>query len=69
MMTTPADAIKSEIRELIDIQIQVFGQASPLTPLELRDCRRRAERIKRLGEELDEFGIATVLRERFGKAS
>jgi len=60
VMTSPAAAIKTEIRELIDIQIQVFGQPTPLTPFELADCRRRAERIKSLGRELDQLGIAAI---------
>ena len=64
MVTTQAAAIKTEIHRLIDLQIQGFGQPSPLTPLELEDCRRRAERIKLLGQELDRFSITTVLQER-----
>ena len=36
-MTSPATAIKTEIRELIDLQIQVFGQPAPLTAFELDD--------------------------------
>ena len=57
-MRTPATAIKTEIRELIDLQIQVFGQPSPLTPFELEECRRRSEKIKSLGRQLDQLGIA-----------
>jgi hypothetical protein len=49
MMTTPASAIKDEVRVLIDVQIETFGQPAPLTSSELEDCRRRAERIKLLG--------------------
>jgi hypothetical protein len=60
VMTSPDTAIKTEIRELIDLQIQVFGQPTPLTPFELADCRRRAERIKSLGRELDQLGIAAI---------
>jgi hypothetical protein len=62
-MPTPADDIKIEIRDLIDLQIRVFGQAASLTPLELQDCRRRAERIQALGRELDQFGVAAVRRD------
>lgn len=68
-MTTPATAIKTEIRELIDLQIQVFGQPARLTPLELEDCRRRAERIKSLGRELDQVGIAAIQQEEWRRAS
>ena len=60
-MTSPATAIKTEIRELIDVQIQVFGQPSPLTPFDLEEFRRRAERIKSLGQKLDQVGIAPVV--------
>jgi len=63
MMTTPAAAIKTEISRLIDLQIQVFGRPSTLTPFELEDCRRRAERIKLLGQELDRVGMTTILHE------
>ena len=55
-MTTPATAIRDEIRGLIEVQIRTFGQPSRLTPSELRDCSRRAERIKQLGQELDRIG-------------
>jgi hypothetical protein len=62
VMTSPATAIKSEIHELIDLQIQVFGQPAILTPFELEDFRRRAERIKSFGRELDHVGIAAIRR-------
>lgn len=64
-MTTPAAAIKTEISRLIDMQIQVFGRPAPLTPFELADCRRRAERIKLLGRELDQIGITAIQEGRF----
>jgi hypothetical protein len=63
MMTTPAAAIKSEISQLIDLQIQVLGQPSPLTPFELEDFRRRAGRIDLLRQELDRVGRTTILHE------
>jgi len=63
MMTFSAIAIKTEIRELIDLQIQVFGQPAPLTSFELEDCRRRAERIKSLGQQLDQLSIAAIQQE------
>jgi hypothetical protein len=68
-MTTPAAAIKTGIHQLIDLQILIFGQATPLTSSELEDCRRRAERIKLLGQQLDQFGVAAIINQRFGKAS
>ena len=60
MRTNPANAIKTEIRQLIDLQIRVFGQLTPLTPFELEDCRRRAEKINSLGRELDQLGITAI---------
>jgi len=69
MMTTPATAIKTEIRELIDLQIQVFGQPTPLTPFELEDCRRRAEKINSLGRELDQLNMRGIQLEEWRKVS
>ena len=68
-MTIPATAIRDEIRELIEVQIQTFGQPSRLTPSELRDCSRRAERIKQLGQEVDRMGRTAILEQRFGSAA
>jgi len=68
-MTTPASAIREEVSELIEDQIEVFGQPSRLTSSELLECHYRAERIKELGQELDRIGRTTVLEKRFGKAA
>ena len=65
-MTTPATAIKAELRELMEVQIETFGQPSPLTPSELSECLDRAERIKQLGQELDCIGARVILDHRFG---
>jgi putative intracellular protease/amidase len=46
--------------QLIDLQIEVFGQPSPLTPFELEDCCRRAEKINSLRRELDQLGITAI---------
>jgi hypothetical protein len=67
-MTTPASAIKEEVWELIDVQIETFGQPSHLTPSQLTDCHYRAERIRQLGQELDRIGRTTILEKRFGAA-
>jgi hypothetical protein len=69
MMTTPANAIKNEIRGLIHVQIEIFGQPAPLTSFELEECRHRTERIKLLGQELDQVSTTAILEERFGRAS
>jgi hypothetical protein len=68
-MTSSAAAIRTEIHELIDRQIQVFGQPAPLTTLELEDCRLRVERIKSLGRELDQVSIAAGQQEGLPKVS
>ena len=60
-MTTPAIAIKNEIRELIKLQIEMFGQPHSLTSSELIDCSYRAERIKQLGQELDRIASTAIL--------
>jgi hypothetical protein len=69
MMTTPANAIREEVWELIDDQIEAFGRPSRLTPSELSECHCRAERIKQLGQELDRIGRVSVLEKRFGTAA
>ena len=67
-MTTPAIAIRNEIRELIHEQIERFGQPAPLTSSELEDCHCRAER-KLLGRELDQVGRMNILEQQFRRAS
>jgi hypothetical protein len=69
MMTTPATAIKDEVRQLIKRQIEMFGQSSALTSSELSECHDRAERIKLLGEELDRISTSAILEKRFGRAA
>jgi len=68
MMTTPATAIRDEVRKLIQAQIETFSRSSRLTPSELSEHHYRAERIRQLGHELDRIGTMTILREKFGKA-
>jgi hypothetical protein len=68
-MTTPAIAIRNEIRALIHEQIERFGQPAPLTSSELEDCHGRAERIKLLGRELDQVGRMNILEQQFRRAS
>jgi hypothetical protein len=69
MMTTPAVGIKNEIRELIQLQIEMFGQPHSLTSSELIECSYRAERIRELGEELDRIGRTVILERKFGTAA
>jgi hypothetical protein len=68
-MTTPADAIREEVWELIEDQIKTFGQPSRLTPAELSEFSYRAERIKQLGQELDKIGRTSIFEKRFGRAA
>jgi hypothetical protein len=69
MMTTPASAIRDEVRELIDDQIEAFGRPSRLTPSELSECHCRAERIRQLGQELDRISGTSILEQRFGRVA
>ena|SRR5215469_4435314 len=66
-MIERAPAITKEIRELMDIQIRVFGQPTALTPFELDDGRLRAQRIKLLGQELDRISFGDNFRNSLGK--
>jgi hypothetical protein len=68
MMTTPATAIRDEVRKLIQAQIETFSQSSRLTSSELSEYHHRAERIRQLGHELDRIGTLTILEEKSGKA-
>ena len=55
-MTTPATAIKDEVRVLIDAQIETFGRPAPLTPSQLREFHDRSETIRMLCQELNRIG-------------
>lgn len=68
-MTTPASAIRDEVRQLIDLQIETFRQQSRLTSSELTEYHRRAERIKQLGQELDRIGRAAIVDGRSERAA
>jgi hypothetical protein len=68
-MITPANAIREEVWELIDDQVQAFGRPSRLTSSELSECHCRAERIRQLGQELDRIGKAAILEKKFGRAA
>ena len=68
-MTTPASAIRDEVWELIHDQIETFAQPSPLTSCQLSECRWRVERIRQLGQELDQISSTAILKKRFGEAA
>jgi hypothetical protein len=68
-MTTPATSIKDEVRVLIEVQIETFGQPVPLTPSQLCEFHCRSETIRALCQELNRIGAKTVMERRFEKAS
>jgi hypothetical protein len=68
-MTTPASAIKDEVRMLIDGQIETFGQPAPLTSSQLHEFHHRCERIDTLCQELDRIGAGSVIERRLERAS
>ena len=69
MMTTPATAINDEVRVLIDVQIETFGQPAPLTSFQLREFHYRSEKISSLCQELNRMGARSVMERRLEKAS
>ncbi len=64
MMTTPATAIKDEVRLLIDVRIETFGQPAPLTSSQLREFHYRFEKISALCQELNRIGARSVIERR-----
>jgi hypothetical protein len=68
-MTTPASAIKDEVRLLIDVQIETFGQPAPLTNSQLREYHYRSEKLKMLCQELNRIGARGVMERRLERAS
>jgi len=68
MMTTPASAINEEVRVLIDVQIETFGQPAPLTPSQLHEFHDRSETIRMLCQELNRIGARSATERRFEKA-
>jgi hypothetical protein len=68
-MTTPASAIKDEVRLLIDVQIETFGQPAPLTSSQLHEFHYRFEKINTLCQELDRIGTRSVIERRLERAA
>jgi hypothetical protein len=52
MIADPA-AIKREVLQLIDLQIETLKQESSLDSSQLNDYQARSEKIRKLYEELD----------------
>jgi hypothetical protein len=68
MMTDPTSAIKCEVHQLIDLQIETLRQPSNLTASELVDYRVRSKKITVLYHELDQLQ-RTSLKGRLTRAS
>jgi hypothetical protein len=67
-MTTPAGAIKDEVRILIDVQIKTFGQPTPLTSSQLHEFHYRSENLKLLCQELNRIGARSVKAQKLARA-
>jgi hypothetical protein len=59
MMTDPASAIKREVHQLVDLQIETLRQLSNLTTSDLVDDRVRSKKIAVLYHELDQIRRAS----------
>jgi hypothetical protein len=53
MTTDPATALKREVLQLIDLQIETLKQESVLDHSQIQDYQARSERIRMLYRELD----------------
>jgi len=53
MMTDQATAIRREVNQLVELQIEAFKQESSLTLSQLSDYHSRSHKITRLYRELD----------------
>ena len=54
-MTDPASAIKREVHQLVDLQIETLRQLSRLTTSDLLDYRVRSKKLTVLYQELDQI--------------
>ena len=55
MMTDPASAIKREVHQLVDMQIEALRQPSCWTTSDLSDYSVRSKKITVLYQELDQI--------------
>jgi hypothetical protein len=60
MITDPGSAIKREVLQLIDLQIETLRRDSSLNSSELIDYKVRSEKIRTLYGELDRIGRTRV---------
>jgi hypothetical protein len=56
MITDPASAIKREVLQLIDLQIETLKRQSSLDSAQLLDYQERSKQIRTLYRELDRIG-------------
>jgi hypothetical protein len=68
-MTTPASAVKDEVRLLIDIQIETLRQPVPITSSQLYEYHSRSKKLRMLWRELDRIGSRNVVERRLERAS
>jgi hypothetical protein len=68
MITDPASAIKREVLQLIDLQIETLRRDSSLNSAELIDYKARSEKICTLYGELDRI-VRTRVEFNFPRAS
>jgi hypothetical protein len=59
-MTHPASAIKHEVHQLVDLQIQTLRQESSLTSSDLAGYHLRSEKIAVLYQEMDRISKTRV---------
>jgi len=59
MMTDPASAIKREVHQLVDLQIETLRQPSSLNASDLLDYRVRSKKLTALYQELDQIRKAS----------
>ena len=68
MMTDPASAIKREVLQLVEQQIETLRREGRLTDSNLEEYRARSAKIARLYQELDHI-TRTRMFPRFARAS
>ena len=68
MMTDPASAIKREVHQLVDLQIETLRQPSCLTTSDLLDYRMRSKKLTVLYHEVDQIRRASF-KEQLRRAS
>jgi hypothetical protein len=56
MMTDPATAIKREVLQLVELQIETLRRDGRLTDRDLEQYRARSGKISHLYQELDHIG-------------